>query len=64
MSIATRHEIEYLRSRDRDATDPRLLVEMEERLDALRRFDQVITESDWHPHAGEAWPSNSRFRPK
>jgi hypothetical protein len=59
MSIATRHEIEYLRSRDRDASDPRLLDEMEERLEALRKFDQCISESDWHPHASGLWPIDS-----
>jgi hypothetical protein len=66
MSIGTRHEIEYLRSIDREFNwDPQLIDEMEERLEALRQLDQCVSEADWHPHATDpAWrpefPSKKR----
>jgi hypothetical protein len=54
MRFVTQSEIEYLGSNDqRVAADPNLIDEMSQRLNALRRYDQNFSESDWRPHAGE-----------
>ncbi|MFO0788262.1 MAG: hypothetical protein U0805_02325 [Pirellulales bacterium] len=50
MTLATRNEIEYLNALDRDRRLDRDLFEaLGDRLEALRRFDQWVSESDWHP---------------
>ena len=52
MRFATRNEIEYLGSVDGRATESvDLIDEMCQRLDALRRYDQNFSDSDWRPHA-------------
>ena len=62
MSLATRHEIEYLQARDGQFSDPRLIDELEERLDALRNLDQFVDASDWCPHARDAhWEPKSPY---
>jgi len=55
MRFTTRNEIEYLGSIDRDAAaDPKLINDMWQRLDALRRYDQNVSERDWHPRTANA----------
>jgi hypothetical protein len=55
MMFATRNEIEYLSSIDKQSgEDPALIDEMWHRLDALRCYDQNISASDWGPHGGDA----------
>jgi hypothetical protein len=52
MRFVTRKEIEYLGSVDGHVTESAELIdEMCQRLDALRRYDQNFSDSDWHPHA-------------
>ena len=62
MRFSTINEIEYLGSIDCQAPeDPALVDEMWQRLDALRRYDQNISDSDWRPHAADAgWRSDSQ----
>lgn len=50
MTFATRNEIEYLSALDQEASiDRGLFEEPGDRLEALRRYDQCIEETDWHP---------------
>ena len=50
MTFATRNEIEYLSTLDHEAAiDRDLFEELGDRLEALRRYDQCVDESDWHP---------------
>jgi hypothetical protein len=52
MRFATRNEIEYLGSVDGHVTESAELIDdMCQRLDALRRYDQNFSASDWRPHA-------------
>jgi hypothetical protein len=55
MRPAFRNEIDYLGSLDSEANqDPKLIEEMRDRLDALRRYDQDFNDSDWRPHVAHA----------
>jgi len=51
MRFVTGNEIEYLNSISGSEENPDVVREMSERLDALRRFDQDISEADWRPSA-------------
>jgi hypothetical protein len=61
MRSATSNEIEYLGDVEgATAENPRLIREMSQRLDALRRFDQSFSEADCRPHRGlSSWPPDS-----
>lgn len=53
MRSATSNEIEYLGDIEgATAENPRLIREMSERLDALRRFDQSFCDADCRPQRG------------
>jgi hypothetical protein len=60
MRSAAWNEIEYLGTVEgASAADPKLIREMWERLDALRRFDQNFSAADWQPHQNSpAWRSD------
>jgi hypothetical protein len=64
MRFANQNEIELLGSNDgRVAADSQLIDEMCRRLNALRRYDQNISESDWRPHARDVnWRPDSHLR--
>lgn len=50
MTLGTRNEIEYLSTLDQEASIERdLFEELGDRLEALRRYDQYIDETDWYP---------------
>ncbi len=57
MRSATWNEIEYLGAIEgTTAEDPKLVHEMWQRLEALRRFDQNFCDADWRPQRGSgAW---------
>ena len=61
MRSATSNEIEYLGDIEgATAENPRLIREMSQRLDALRRFDQSFSEADCRPHTGSSsWQPDS-----
>jgi hypothetical protein len=61
MRFATSNEIEYLGDIEGATTEnPRLIREMAQRLDALRRFDQSFCDADCRPHAGTSnWQPDS-----
>jgi hypothetical protein len=63
MRFASSNEIEYLGNIEgTSAEDPKLIREMCQRLDALRRFDQNFSDADWRPHrecsGWREWPIN------
>ena len=63
MRSAISNEIEYLGDIEgATAKNPRLIREMAQRLDALRRFDQSFCEADCRPHATVATLA-SQIRP-
>jgi hypothetical protein len=64
MRNANQHEIEYLGLLGGKASgDPEMIDELRQRLDALRRYDQNFSESDWRPRAATAsWPPESPWR--
>jgi hypothetical protein len=64
MRYSHQHEIEYLGSIAGEAAgDRQLIEEMQQRLDALRRYDQNFSDSDWHPReANFGWQQESPFR--
>jgi len=50
MRFATQTEIEYIGAHDNDAdNDSALIDEMSRQLDALRRYDQNFSVTDWRP---------------
>lgn len=51
MRSVMQNEIEYLGANDGEVANPALVDEMCRRLNALRRFEQNINESDWRPQA-------------
>ena len=61
MRSAASNEIEYLGDIEgATAENPRLIREMSQRLDALRRFDQSFCEADCRPHARSSnWQPDS-----
>jgi hypothetical protein len=65
MRSSLSNEIEYLGDLEGATADnPRLIREMSQRLDALRRFDQSFCDADCRPHAGVAnWQPDSANRP-
>lgn len=61
MPFATQNEIEYLGSiAGRGVENPRLVDEMWQRLEALRRYDQNFSDSDWRPPANTKWHPAAR----
>jgi hypothetical protein len=61
MRFATRQEIEYLGSLDaKTSKDSDLIDEMSRRLDALRRYDQLFSDSDWRPAEGHTLKTSDR----
>jgi hypothetical protein len=59
MRYATSNEIEYLGDIEgATAKNPRLIRDMAQRLDALRRFDQSFCDADCRPHT-----SATRWQP-
>jgi hypothetical protein len=61
MRSAISNEIEYLGDIEgATAKNPRLIREMAQRLDALRRFDQSFCDADCRPHASPpSWQADS-----
>ena len=61
MRFTTLNEIDYLGDIEGATSEnPKLIREMSQRLDALRRFDQSFYEADCRPHAGSSnWPPGS-----
>jgi hypothetical protein len=50
MRFTTRNEIDYLGALHGETmADARLVQELSRQLDALRRFDQYVTDADWRP---------------
>jgi hypothetical protein len=61
MRSSLSNEIEYLADLEGATTEnPRLIREMSQRLDALRRFDQSFCDADCRPHSGiSSWEPDS-----
>lgn len=62
MRHAIQHEIEYLGVlSSKTHGDQEMIDELRQRLDALRCYDQNVSEADWHPRAA-GWPPESTLK--